>query len=82
MKNATLSTGERALLDGNIVDNVQVMHVDMRIGEGAEPATGKLSTGRLSLAAQATRRFEDAFVVTGRLSNAPSSAAAAVVTAG
>src|SRR5215472_8075785 len=58
MKNAKLSTGERALLHGNIVDNVQVVHVDMRIGEGAEPATEELNTGRLSLAAQATRRLE------------------------
>ena len=55
----SVGSAECALLDGNVVDDVQAMDLDVRVGEGAEPATEELDAGCFSLAAHPTRRLED-----------------------
>jgi hypothetical protein len=42
---------ERALLDGNVVNDVKTTHVDARVGEGAEPAAVELDGGSASTSA-------------------------------
>ena len=51
--------GERALLDGQVVDDVEAMDVDLRVGEGVEPAAVELETGSFPLPARSTRCLED-----------------------
>jgi hypothetical protein len=46
-------------LDGDIADDVKAVHVDMRVGEGSEPAAVEFDAGCLSLAAQSTWRLKD-----------------------
>jgi hypothetical protein len=54
VEDAVVGAGECALLDGNVVDNVKAVHIDMRVRKGAEPTAIELNAGRLSLAAQST----------------------------
>jgi hypothetical protein len=51
MQDPIVGSGEGAFLDGDIADNVKGVHVDVRVGEGAEPACEELGTRRLALAA-------------------------------
>jgi hypothetical protein len=48
MKNALMRAHKCAFLNGGVVDDVNAIHVHMRIGEGAEPAAVELNAGRLS----------------------------------
>ena len=51
--------GEGALLDGDVAGDVQAVDLDVRVGEGAEPAGEELGAGRLALAAHPAWRPED-----------------------
>src|SRR5262245_47973037 len=61
-ENAHMRPGERALLDGNVADEVSGMDVDMRIRKGGEPAAEERCAGLLSVAAYPAWRPEDDIV--------------------
>ncbi len=44
---------------GNIIDDVQAVDLDVRVGEGDRPAAIELGAGRRSLIAHPARRSED-----------------------
>jgi hypothetical protein len=56
---AVVRACECALLDSDIADDVKAVHVDLRVGEGSEPAAVEFDAGCLSLAAQSTWRLKD-----------------------
>jgi hypothetical protein len=47
------------VVDGDVVEDVNVPDLDVRVGEGLEPAAVELDAGRLALAASPARRRED-----------------------
>jgi hypothetical protein len=58
-EHAVVRACESALLDGDVVDDVKEVHVDVRVGEGAEPAAVEFDAGCLSLPAQSTWRLKN-----------------------
>jgi hypothetical protein len=48
VKDAVLMPRERALLDGQVVDDVNAVDLDARVREGVEPAGVERDAGRLS----------------------------------
>ena len=50
---------ERALLDGEVADDVNAVDLDARVREGVEPAAVERDAGRLSLAAHPPWRHKD-----------------------
>src|SRR5215469_9019771 len=56
VQDTIVRSGEGPLLNGDLAGDVKGVHLDMRVGEGADPAGEKLGTGRLSLAADPARR--------------------------
>src|SRR5215469_7381439 len=61
-EHAIVRAGERAFLDGHIIDEVHGFDVDMRIRKGGEPAAEERGAGRLSHAPDPARRLEDDIV--------------------
>src|ERR1700740_2913215 len=59
LEDAVVRAGECAFLDGDVVDDVKAVHIDMRVRKGAEPVAIELNAGCLSLATQPTGRLED-----------------------
>jgi hypothetical protein len=59
VKDAVVSPAESTLLDGHVVEDVKVVHIDMCVRKGAEPAAEEFSASLLALSAQPARRFED-----------------------
>src|SRR5262250_1291012 len=62
VEDAVVRTGECALLDGDVVDDVKAVYIDVRVRKSAEPARKELNAGRLSPAADPTWRREDDIV--------------------
>jgi hypothetical protein len=62
VKDAVVSAAECTLLDGHVVEDVKVVHIDMCVRKGAEPAAEEFSASFLALSAQPTRRCEDDIV--------------------
>ena len=50
VQDTLVGSGEGAFLDRDIAGDVRVADLDVRVGEGAEPAGVELGAGRLSLA--------------------------------
>jgi len=59
VQDAPVGPGEGAFLDGDVAGHVQGVHLDVRIGEGAEPGREEPRAGRLALAAYPAGRMED-----------------------
>ncbi len=62
VQGAPVGSGEGAFLNGGIAGDVQGVHLDVRVGERAEPAGEELRTGRLSVPAHPAWRGEDHIV--------------------
>src|SRR5262249_2492772 len=59
---AVVGPSECAFLNGDVVDDVDAVDLDMRVGEGRKPVAEELGAGRLSLAAHPSWRREDDIV--------------------
>jgi hypothetical protein len=57
-----MCAGKCAFLDGNVVDDVNAVHIDMRIRKGAQPAAIELNARRLSLPTHPAWRLKDGVV--------------------
>src|SRR5262249_3285685 len=58
VEDAVVRSRERALLDSHVVNDVNAVDLDMRVGERAEPAAEERGAGRPPLAGDAARRAE------------------------
>src|SRR5260221_12392111 len=58
VKDALVRAGECTLLDGDVVDHVKAVNIDMRVRKGVEPARKKLNQARFSLTLHPPGRFE------------------------
>ena len=61
-QNAVLGSGECALLDCDVIDDVNGLDFNMRVREGSEPAAEKCGAGGLSIAVHPARRRENDIV--------------------
>src|SRR5690242_10436798 len=59
VQDALVGSGEGSFLNGDISGDVQVVDLDVRVGEGFEPAGEELSAGRLSLTGHPAWSFVD-----------------------
>jgi len=59
VQDALVGAGEDALFNGDAVDEVNVVDLDVSVGEGGEPAAEEFGTSCLPLAAHPTGRLED-----------------------
>src|SRR5437764_14847769 len=58
-EHAVVGACERALLNSDVADDVKTVHIDVGVGEGAEPAAVEFDAGCLAVAVQSTRRLKD-----------------------
>src|SRR6476659_7475421 len=59
VKNAVVGPAEGPFLYGDVIDEVNVVDLDVPVGEGGQPAGVELDAGGLSLAAHPARCLED-----------------------
>src|SRR5690349_21488888 len=58
VEDAVVGAGEGSFFDGDVVDDVQAVDVDVGVGEGGEPAAEELDAGLFAAAPDLAGRLE------------------------